>query len=84
MLREKESSLKAQEPDEKREKNSYSKAYAYNASVSFYLIDLKLECFASVEMRNWESGRRKSGQRSAAVSWSSADRVRKNKGEKKR
>lgn len=52
MLREKESSLKAQEPDEKREKNSYSKVYAYNASVSFYLIDLKLECFASVEMRN--------------------------------
>ncbi len=51
MLRGK-SSLKVQEPDEKREKNCYSKSYECNASVSFYLIDLKLECFASVEMRD--------------------------------
>ncbi len=68
----------------KERKNSYNKSYECNTKVSFYLIDLKLECFASVEMRDWESGRRKSGPEVSCylliISWQSEE----NKGEKKR
>lgn len=62
--REQSKSTRAKEPDEREEKMSTERP----TSVSFYLIDLWLECFASAEMGNWESGRRRIEQRSAAIS----------------